>query len=328
MFNGLIADGLDLEFGTDIEVESSTVEVLTTEQIKSLTEDSIIPKDKNILGLDISQNSSGICIYRNGIKTLYNAWVEYDKANVHAEAYIRYQLKNDLLEVIGDTFLDIIIIEDVFEGDNPEVVRRLYALNTAIDDLILEGKVKCDKFIRVPNGTWKRWLSTVDKNNIYKGYRDKERIQGYLELIGITDEGKGFQDRLDATGMIIGYLLCGENFSVNQEKYISVSFNDISFAFESDIDLVSDIASSERVDGVNIVLIDDIRLSKKKITSYISSDYECVYITKEPIRLGLLADTLNLDLLNGKGHLGFWLSDSAMRKYKRKIEKKNIQGVF
>ena len=32
MFNGLIADGLDLGFGTDMEVESDAVEVLTTEQ--------------------------------------------------------------------------------------------------------------------------------------------------------------------------------------------------------------------------------------------------------------------------------------------------------
>lgn len=322
MNNNCIIDNLDLEFGLsdDISVEKNDDVDLN----KKLSENTIIPKDKNILGLDISQNSSGICIYRNGVKTLYNSWVNYDKSNPHAEAHIRFQLKNDLLEVIKDTFLDIIVIEDVYEGENAEVTRRLYALNTAIDDLILEGKVKCDKFIRVPNGTWKRWLSVVDEKGIYKGYRDKERIQGYLELIGITDEGKGFQDRLDATGMIIGYLLCGENFSTVSDKYTSVSFNDVEFAFEQDIDLVKDLASELSDDDINVVLIDESKLSKKKILSYLSSDYECVYVTKFPIRLGLLADILNLDLLGGKGYLGFWVSNSAKRKYNKRL--KSIRG--
>ena len=315
----------DLELDIDFD-ESEVIDIDDGANEKSsvgITEDSIVPKDKILLGLDISQNSSGICIYRNGVKTLCNSYVVFDKNNPHAEAYMRYQLKKDLLEVINNDVLDLIVIEDVFDGKNPEIVRRLYALNTAIDDLILENKVSCKEFVRVPNGTWKKWLSVIDKNNLMKGYSDKQRVRAYLEMIGITDDGDGFQDRLDATGMIIGYLLCGKDeLSKSSNSRVSVSINDVVCDYELDIDLISSTAHIDNEDELSIILIDDSRLSKKKILEYLSKDFNSVYITRDPIRIGVLADYFGLPLLGeDKGYFGFWVSSKAKKKYIKKLER-------
>ena len=310
-------DNEDFMFDLDIEDNKAFTEEKEVAPIFSeLSEGTIIPRKGNFLGLNISQNSSGICLYKDGEKFLYNSNLTFDATNPHAEATLRRQLKEDLCEVIGSTILDLIVIEDVYEGNNPEVTRKLYALNTAIDDLILDGKVICKDFVRVQNGAWKSWLSVVDYNGVYKGFKDKEKIQGYLNLIGISDSGKGFQDRLDATGMLCGYFLKGKEVQKEKkERKLRVSFKDISFGYEQDDELVI-LQSSCDSEGSNIVYIKDTKISKKKIIDYISSD---IFVTSEPIRLGLLADTLGLELIEGGGYLGFWLSEKNKRKYNRKV---------
>ena len=319
-----VIDGVDSSNKTN-DIDNNSVKVFS-----SLSENTIVPKVGVFLGLDISQNSSGICLYKNSKKFVYNSAVTYDIANPHAEALMRKQLKDDLLEVIDGEELDLVVIEDVFEGYNAEVVRKLYALNTAIDDLIIEGKVKCKEFRRVQNGTWKSWLSVVDTNGEYKGYNDKEKIQRYLEKLGIYDEGEGFQDRLDATGMLLGYFLKG--FKVNtkenlKKKALNVSLKDMDFAFEEDSDLIVTYASElSEMEETNVIFINDTKISVKKILEYMSKDISAIFITKEPVRIGLLADKLGLDVIEEGGYFGFWLSDRAQKKYKKRLERLNIDG--
>ena len=306
----------DMDLVDDLECNDEPDSILVFETV---SEENLVPKIGNFLGLDISQNSSGICLYKNGEKYVYNSSVVYDPNNPHAEAYMRYQLKQDLLEVIGDTELDLIVIEDVFEGYNAEVVRKLYALNTAIDDLILEGKVTCKEFMRVSNGTWKSWLSVVDTKGIYKGYKDKEKCRGYLSILGVSEEGDGYQDRLDATGMLLGYFLRGKNEKPIVKSKVRVSFNDLEFMYELDADLISSEAFADRED-IGIMRIPDTKFSKKKILEYVNENYFYVYITSEPVRLGLLAETLNLPLLDGKGYFGFWVCRNV-NKYRKLAER-------
>lgn len=310
-------DTLDLD---DIElVDTDRVEV----KYEELSEGSIVPKKGNYLGLDISQNSTGICLYSDGEKYVYNSSVVYDKNNPHAESLIRKQLKDDLLEVIDDRELDLIVIEDVFEGINPETVRKLYALNTAIDDLIIEDKVICKEFVRVQNVTWKSWLSVVDTEGKYKGFNDKEKIKGYLGILGITEEGEGYQDRLDATGMLIGYFLQGKtSYDSNEKKKrtVKVSFNDIVFDFEPDTDLIV-MAAAYSAEEANVIFIKDTKITKKKILEYMSSNISAIFITSEPVRLGLLAESLNLNILEDGGYFGFWLTEKAQKKYQKKLER-------
>ena len=306
----------DMDLVDDLECNDEPDSILVFETV---SEENLVPKIGNFLGLDISQNSSGICLYKNGKKYVYNSSVVYDPNNPHAEAYMRYQLKQDLLEVIGDTELDLIVIEDVFEGYNAEVVRKLYALNTAIDDLILEGKVTCKEFVRVSNGTWKSWLSVVDTKGIYKGYKDKEKVRGILGILGVSEEGDGYQDRLDATGMLLGYFLRGKNEKPIVKSKVRVSFNDLEFMYELDADLISSEAFADRED-IGIMRIPDTIFSKKKILEYVNENYFYVYITSEPVRLGLLAETLNLPLLDGKGYFGFWVCRNV-NKYRKLAER-------
>ena len=308
---------MDLEEGTSGSSES--VEV----KYESLSEESIIPRVGTFLGLDISQNSSGICIYHNGEKTTYNSGVNYDETDKFAETRMRFELKEDLLTVIDGKPLDLVVIEDVFEGNNPEVVRKLYALNTAIDELILEGKVVCKDFVRVQNVTWKRWLSVVDSNNSCKGLNDKEKIQGYLSLVGVEEKGEGFQDRLDATGMLIGYFLHLSKKSVSGgvSTDVRVSFEDVVVAFEQDEDSVNIDAYYSRGDDIEVVYIQDSKISKKLILEYLSSDVFTVFITANPVHLGLMAKTLNINVLEDGGYFGFWLNPKAIKKYTKRIKK-------
>lgn len=310
---------LDLQ---DLEYEIGNDAVIEREYIK-LSEDSVVPKQGNYLGLDISVNSTGICLYRDGIKTTANVALNYQTGDPHAEVLLRRQLKTDLLELIKGLSFEAIVIEDVFEGVNPDTTRKLYALNTAIDELILDEQIECKHFIRVPNTLWKSWLSSVDANGVYKGFNDKQKIQGYLKLLGI-DEGndKGFQDRLDATGMLLGYLIGKDTNKGNlpKAKSIRVKFDDIMFAYELDTDLIVMQAAYESEEA-NVVFIRDKKITKKAIIDYISSDVGTVFITAEPVRLGLLAETLNIELLNTKGYFGFWLSNKMKVKYLKKQQK-------
>lgn len=318
----------DLSFPLDLEgvtVEEETKQV----SFETLSEDNIIPRMGIFLGLDISKDSTGVCLYKDGEKTTANISVDdYNKNDPHAEAKARIGLQKDLLEffsVMGNIkSFDFIIIEDVFEGINPATTRMLYALNTAIDELILWGRVECKEFARVSNQTWKMWLSTVDTSGELKGLNDKVKIQRVLEQLGIHEYGNGAQDRLDATGMLLGYFVQksisgGKNIS-EKKSNIRVQFSDIEYAFEEDEDLIR-IAALGDNDCITTVVIEDSKMSKKKMIDYLSSNLDVVFITSKPIMLGMLSKELGLYLLPGQGgYFGFWLKDKARRRYLKKLE--------
>ena len=295
---------------------------------ESLTEENIVPRMGTFLGLDISKESTGICLYLNGEKTTANISIEdYDKSDYFAEAKARIGLQKDMLEffsVMGDIkSFDVIIIEDVFEGVNPATTRLLYALNTAIDELILWGRVECKEFLRVSNQTWKSWLSTADNSGEIKGLNDKVKVQRVLEQLGVHEYGNGAQDRLDATGMVVGYFIkksMNGGKSVTEKKNnVRVQFSDIEYAFEEDIDLIS-IAAMGDNDCITTVYIEDAKMSKKKMIDYLSSNLDVVFITSKPIMLGMLAGELGLQLLPCQGgYFGFWLKSKALKRYLKKL---------
>ena len=305
-----------LDFDIEEQNEEGTEDYYKCSSFDKLTEESIIPKTGYFLGLDISQNSSGICLYANGVRNTYNSKVDYDKNDVFAEARMRKQLKEDLLEVINGNELELIVIEDVFEGANAEVVRKLYALNTAIDDLILDGLVVCKDFVRVQNGVWKSWLSVVDSNKDLKGFNDKEKIQGYLKILGIEESGDGFQDRLDATGMVLGYFLNKANGgTVVVEKKKRVNFKDVSVVYEEDIDLVIMGMAYGNEENVNVRYFEGKKISKKLMTDYLTENPDMLFISKDKVNIGLLAKELGLPIYENGGYVGFWVDGNKKKKY-------------
>ena len=309
-------NGVFLDLDMEEQYEEGTEDYYKCSSFDKLTEENIIPKTGYFLGLDISQNSSGICLYANGVRNTYNSKVDYDKNDVFAEARMRKQLKQDLLEVINGNELELIVIEDVFEGANAEVVRKLYALNTAIDDLILDGLVVCKDFVRVQNGVWKSWLSVVDSNKDLKGFNDKEKIQGYLKILGIEESGDGFQDRLDAAGMVVGYFLNKANSgTVVVEKKKRVNFKDISVVYEEDIDLVIMGMAYGNEENVNVRYFEGKRISKKLMIDYLTENPDMLFISKDKVNIGLLAEELGLPIYENGGYVGFWVDGNKKKKY-------------
>ena len=309
-------NGVFLDLDMEEQYEEGTEDYYKCSSFDKLTEENIIPKTGYFLGLDISQNSSGICLYANGVRNTYNSKVDYDKNDVFAEARMRKQLKQDLLEVINGNELELIVIEDVFEGANAEVVRKLYALNTAIDDLILDGLVVCKDFVRVQNGVWKSWLSVVDSNKDLKGFNDKEKIQGYLKILGIEESGDGFQDRLDAAGMVVGYFLNKANSgTVVVEKKKRVKFKDVSVVYEEDIDLVIMDMAYGNEENVNVSYFEGKKISKKLMTDYLTENPDMLFISKDKVNIGLLAKELGLPIYENGGYVGFWVDGNKKKKY-------------
>lgn len=267
------------------------------------------------LGLDISESSTGVCTYINGIRSTYNFSLNLAEKSVHSEVLLRRCLKDNLRGIISRKYFDVIIIEDVFQGVNPLTTRILYALNTAIDEMILDGEVKCGKFFRVSNQTWKSWLYVIDKDGFTKGLNDKLRIETCLSMLGIQESGEGYQDRLDATGMVVGYLLNPEEaekrLTLSTKK--KVSLDDVEFAYCAED---YDVFDSMRDSGIlKYKSVSEKRWSKAKIVEYLTEDPEIAYITDDYVLLGNLASSLDLPIIEGGGVLGFWVKPNKLSKY-------------
>lgn len=280
------------------------------------TKESIVPNEGKYLGLDISETSTGVCIFRNGVKMTYSFPVSIeDECSVHGEVLLRRKLKSKLKELIGGETFEIILIEDVFQGINPIGTRKLYALNTAIDEMILDNEVGCVKFIRVNNQMWKSWLFTADTKNLTKGMNDKLRIEQCLSMLGIEESGKGYQDRLDATGMVVGYFLCKDKADkiVNMKAKKRVSMEDVVVVYEFERE---DVFSRMSNDGIQKYRdISENRWSKTKILDALTEDPSVGYLTEDYVILGRLSDDLGLPLIDGGGILGFWIKPNKLKKY-------------
>lgn len=297
---------------TEEEVDKS---IETSTLVETVSEESLVPKDQSFLGLDISEHSAGICIYSEGIRSTYNSVLNFSDNSPFKEVRLRRELKLDLSSLISGKKFNAIIVEDAFQGPNPYVTRILYSINTAIDELILDGVVECNEFYRIQNGVWKKWLSRLDSDGEYKGLKDKLKVEKILASIDITETGEGFQDRLDATGMVIGYLLCrGEARKASEKKSKKrVQWGDIGLCYAgTGIELSSSIE-----DGIEdrIYVPNGERLSKKKMLDYLTENPKAVFISDDKIVLGRFASELNLPYIEGGGYLAFWVKSSKLEKY-------------
>lgn len=291
-------------------------------KIERLSEKNIVPSKGTFLGLDISKESTGLCLIRDGEKITGNIELNEDLEEikksddwVHSETLLRRRLKKYLSEVVEGVHFDVIVIEDAFSGENPEVTRMLYGLNTAIDEMILDGLCSCDKFIRVNNREWKSWIGkSVDPENKYKGLNDKIKIQYWLRDIGITEgDDKGFQDRLDSTGLLIGYFLQQEK--VDQKyvdgKGINITWSNLDFAYELDTAFIYE--GREWLTDLNTIYLDENeRITKKQILKWINKNPDSIFITEKPVFLGFLLK--DLGSLDSGGYFAFWVKKRARKK--------------
>lgn len=167
------------------------------------------------LGLDISKNHTGIIVWDGKeIKDYGFALESRDRSDYFAEYRMRLEFKENLSAVIGGMQFSVIIVEDVYGGENFDTVRKLLALNTVIDELIFERKVICDEFFR-----WNEpmWLSNARLLYKQRGkLKAKIETQGILEFLQwdyyLTHKDDTiaqkkeifFEDKCDACGMLLG----------------------------------------------------------------------------------------------------------------------------
>ena len=280
--------------------------------IDTITYDNITPKNGVYLSLDVSKNSTGVTLIENGERVVGNIVLE-EQVGDHKEVLYRRALKRDLLQLVEGKDFDLIIIEDAYVGENPDTVRLLFALNTAIDEMILDGICTCKKFLRVSNKLWKSWLSVVDSTHAYKGLNDKEKIRNYLEILGITDDREGYQDRLDSMGMLAGYFLKGSKEEKPVVKKKKVNINDIEASYDVDTGYL--FYDKDDIDTDKIVFIDNKRVSKSKVIELLTNNPETIFITAEKVKLGNLGEDLGLDILEDGGYFAFWIKPKKLKKY-------------
>lgn len=142
-----------------------------------------------------------------------------------AEAGIRRRLefKQYLKEALSGIPVAVVVVEDVFAGVNITSYRELLNLNNVVDELILEGSITTatgeePELVRVQSRVWKKWIRRFVKytpNSVVhehaKYLNDKQVVRKSLAAIGIPPDtlegGRGNQDRCDAAGMALGWLL-------------------------------------------------------------------------------------------------------------------------
>lgn len=296
-------------FGSQEEIDFSELELLEmsieekSDQIsekKNITEidlnldiedfniENITPKEGYFLGLDISKDSTGYCLIKEGKKITGNIQltsimkeIEDSEKFCYLEVLMRRALKEELLKLIEGLNFEVIVLEDAYAGENPKIVRLLYALNTAIDELLLDNFCTCKNFQRVSNRKWKSWLwRKCDPQNKLKGVTDKLRIQKCLEGIGVKEEGKGFQDRLDATGMIYGYLMCMYDEDTEKKKE-DILWKDIGYDFV--IGYTYLLKKHKNLSKLDRRYIETTKLTKKKIIEELNKTPKMLILFKDTV---------------------------------------------
>lgn len=180
----------------------------------------ILKHVKTGLGLDISQRSTGVVIWKDN--KLEFAIIDLGQED--NETDFRELFKESLIEVIEGNHFDVIGVEGVYGGENFSVVRKLMSLNPVIDELISEKYITCNILNREDNQTWKRILRQIKK---IKGSPTPKveirKIMEYLEfpiesLSRYNTEGKKDrdQDLLDALGVLLSTII--QNFIYTEIK--------------------------------------------------------------------------------------------------------------
>ena len=175
---------------------------------------------KSGLALDVSKNSTGLTVFRNGKIETYLLQTELtdDVSPVHL-GYRMDEFLRFLLDKVEGEHFDVICVEEALTGINHKVNAVALALNPLVDYLIATKQITCDKFYRINNVTWKKVLRVLSGVSPIKKGTDaakKEIIQGFQALnfelgFKVNDykswsayKDSGWQDRLDSVGVLLG----------------------------------------------------------------------------------------------------------------------------
>lgn len=269
------------------------------------------------IGLDIAKNHTGVVIW-NGtdIEEYGFKLMEYDRGDYFAECKMRRDFKSKLTEIINGRSFEHCIVEDVYGGDNFDTVRKLLALNTVIDDLILDGVCHVDNFYRWSESQWLSCARTLYKQT--GKLRSKVEIQGILEYLGydflarnqdLSEADKKaifYEDKCDACGMLLGVVASKLNNIEKKAKPKSVPMSDIKMLWLEGDELYN--TGDAKIDSSTWIDIQfnytDIEAGIKAEVALHPHDVMCVEIPTS--KLGRFGMKYGLEYYEGKGYLLFY----------------------
>lgn len=265
-------------------------------KVDKVTVDSLLSKFESAIGLDISKRSTGCVIWYNGVLEKYKIKLEDNidiKNNPLAEEKMRREFKQKLLEVIKGRNFQYGVVENVFGGENFDTVRKLLALNTVFDGIILDGSCSVEHYYKKPNQEWKKYFGKI--THIEGAPTDKFKIQQIFEYLefdyymqnkDLSDsekENTGFQDILDATGLLCA-LSVELDSDIDIKKKPLIPFNKLNIKYYDSEDEFEYDGRMSRVHdlGITLVTADNIKDVKKFIVNTVNEDTSKVYMIEVP----------------------------------------------
>lgn len=275
-----------------------------TRKYRELTVYDILPKTGLHLGLDISKTSTGVSLVEDGVIRSWNISLQGGEDIKFAEILLRRELKQLFLDEFKGLSFETIVLEDVYDGNNPETTRLLYSLNTVIDEMILDGDIECEDFVRANNKSWKSWLWSIEPQ-IGKGYNEKVRTEEVLKYLGIEDFGKGYQDRLDSLGMLVGYFFKKVSDNLAGFKVPRVTWTKVKYVVVKDITTLDEVPFEYRDHPIVEVDIGRKALTKEYIKYLVGLHSGKLVIIKSDNSLDLAFKLLDIPW-GVKGTLVIW----------------------
>ena len=269
----------------------------------------------SILALDISMNSTGVfCFHENTAHSYNLSPLEYDKDSPHSEVLLRRSFLPALLPTLPTTVFEFIALEDSFSGRNQKTARNLYALNTAVDEGILDGALHTSHFCRVNNASWKRTL-TANYPHL-KRYSAKKLVTEALSVLmwespiscedylrSLNPTPKGIQDRRDSFGVALHTLSKFSTPSTEDAEPIALQPRDLEILF-----LGTELESTYDFPGVSWNFKPSVPVILREL-----ADKQFIFNAK-PVTLGLLRKYLvnpeDLPTLLTQGYFLFYVKGS------------------
>ena len=279
----------------DIGIESSNTPIYCS--VDTVTVEALLEGIPSGVGLDIAKNHSGVAVWEDGKLERHGfELIPYDKKDPHAEFRMRLDLKKHLSKILGGRYFNVIVIEDVYGGENFDTVRKLIALNTVIDELIFEGTVKVTKFYRWKEATWLKYFRKIYKvTGAPKAKIETQRIleymcdSFYMENKDLSEADKKkifFEDICDATAMLCSVAMYRRE-DRSGDKYKNLGIKDIKMYYIEDEDYCVGV-NDDRIRLEQHIYVDpSFRNLEKKIISEVIDNPDSVLCMDLPVsRLG------------------------------------------
>lgn len=233
----------------DSDTEVNSAEGILMNEVARPTIKDILGVFRSGVGIDISKNHTGLCLWRDGrLETLgFAVDMDYDRGSYLAEARMRKEFKDKLRGYLQGYDWEVCIVEDVYGGTNFDTTRKLLALNCVVDELILDNEIKIDYLYRFKESEWLKDMRKIAKfgNKLNPKY-ECQKILEYLNfdlVIEHKDDRKKdlldmfYEDRCDAVGQLLGLAMRLSTKDRNI-KSGSVQLRDLKIYFiESDDDI-------------------------------------------------------------------------------------------